>query len=251
MVNRIVFCFSLCLLFFTSACAHRTVDAERADLFLEMGTAHLQKGSYPEALKALKKAEELNPNSAIIQNNLGLAYFVRKEYEQAKKHIQTALDLESSFTEARINLGQVFLAQNQFGEAIKSFQLATKDLTYPKPEKSWYHLGLAEFQRGEFNKARDAFARAVEIQKNYCLANHYFARSLYELKDYQGAAENFDRSVSFCDSKFKEESFYYGGLSYYRLGDSQRAILRFEELVKEFPEGPQVENAKSLLGMLK
>src|SRR4051812_29995844 len=82
---------------------------ERAQLHLQMGTAHLTQGNYPAALNELLQAEQLDKDNPVIQNNLGLAYGVRNRWKEAEQHYRRALELDSRFSDARTNLARLFI----------------------------------------------------------------------------------------------------------------------------------------------
>jgi type IV pilus assembly protein PilF len=232
-------------------CATSEKDREKADLYLQMGTSNLEKGNYPAALKNLLSAEEYNPNDPLIQNNLGLAYFVRDRNELAEKHMQRALAIKSDFTEARINLGRVYMEQKKYDEAIRILHVATQDLTYPNPEKAWTQLGMAQFSKGDFNSAKKSLAEAIKINRQNCTAFSFFGRSLYELHDYSGAAEQLDRAIQVCLGSDFDDPYYFSGLSYYKLGEKEKATARFEQIKEKFPESKYSANAQSLLKVMK
>lgn len=63
------------------------------NVYLIQGIYLQLKGDLDAALKAYKKSESLQPNSADLQYNLGLLYFARKQYDLAKGHAKRAYQL--------------------------------------------------------------------------------------------------------------------------------------------------------------
>jgi tetratricopeptide (TPR) repeat protein len=63
------------------------------NVYLVQGIYLQLKGDLDAALKAYKKSESLQPNSADLQYNLGLLYFERKQYNLAKVHAKRAYQL--------------------------------------------------------------------------------------------------------------------------------------------------------------
>ncbi len=106
------------LLFTAASCASwGPRDPEQAELHLRVGSSLLESGSYPQALSELLKAEELDPENAMIQNNLGLVYFARERLELSEKHIRRAIALDPKFTDAKNNLGRVLIESKKYEEA--------------------------------------------------------------------------------------------------------------------------------------
>ncbi len=226
-------------------------DVGRAMLHFQIGSAHLTQGNYPSALRELLVAERLHPKGPEIQNNLGLAYFVRNEYKIAEEKFRKALEFNSEFTEARNNLGRVLVEQKLYKEAIKELQLATKDLLYQYPDRSFTNLGLAYFRKGDFKESQKAFRRSLELNRNNCVALNLYGRSLFELKSFSLASETFDQVCDRCQELNSDEPFYYSGLSYFKLGKREKAIARLEESISNFPSGPNATKAKEALLILQ
>ncbi|MCP5158257.1 MAG: tetratricopeptide repeat protein [Gammaproteobacteria bacterium] len=64
-----------------------------SNVYLIQGIYLQMKGDFDAALKAYKKSESIQPNSADLQNNLGLLYFSRKQYDLARYHAKKAYRL--------------------------------------------------------------------------------------------------------------------------------------------------------------
>lgn len=235
----------------TSCSLFTSEDKDTAELHLRIGTSYLMNGDYPQALNELLIAESLDPENAVIQNNLGLAYMVRDRYELAENHIRNALKINSSYSDARNNLSKVLIERGQYNEALKEAKKVMEDLTYSFPEKPLINSGIAEFKLGQFSKSRETFLRAIEIQRDNCLAHSYYGRSLYELRDYKKASEALDKAVGFCQRSQFDEPVYYGALSYYQLGDRVKSESRFEQILKMYPNGQYSDKAKSMLEVMR
>lgn len=220
-------------------------------LHQQIGTNHLMNGNYPEALSELLTAERLDSNDPSIQNNLALAYFVRDRLDLAEKHTRKALAIDPKFSDARNNLARILIERAKYPEAIKELQAVINDLTYPNPEKPLTNLGIAYFSMGQYEKAKENFAKAIDYKRDDCQAQSYFGRCLYEMKDYKRALESLDRAVGFCMRSQYDEPHYYSALTLYQLGQSNKAITRFEEIIKLYPNGSYVEKSRSMLETIK
>lgn len=222
---------------------------QKADLHLRLGTNNLERGNYPDALKDLLLAESLAPKDPLIQNNLGLAYFMREKYDQAEFHIRAAIDLEPKFTDAKNNLGRVLIEEKKFTEAKKYLNEVLEDLTYPMLGKAYINLGLAYFGEDGYNDAKDYFLKAINADRENCLAQNYYARSLLELKDYKKAIAGFDRAEAFCAKQSFDEPSYFSAVTSYRMGDPYKAKLKFEAIVEK--NSTFREKAEQMLEVLR
>ncbi len=242
-----------CLLLLGTSCStfDKNDNAHRAALHLQLGTSHLATGNYPGAMTELLRAEKLDPENPIVQNNLGLAYYVRNRFVEAEKHCRRAVELKSDYTEARNNLGRVLVELKKYDEAIRELKISVNDLTFVSPEKSYASLGLAYLKKNDFAQAQFNLAKSLEIQKQSCQNMTYYGQSLLGLKKYDSAAEAFDQAITICKTDKFDEPYYLSGLSYMRARQPERAIARLEEMMQLFPKSAYVAKAQTLLEILK
>jgi Tfp pilus assembly protein PilF len=248
-MDRILLTFSI---FILTACASgNSKDSEKAELFLRMGSSQFENGNYPAALSDLLKAEELDSKNPAIQNNLGLVYFMRQRYDFAEKHLRRALSLNNKYNEARNNLSRVLIEVGRFQEAENELRIVIDDLTYPSVDKAYVNLGLAQFNQKNYGPAKESFLRAMNASRDNCIANAYYGRTFFELKEYDKASVALDTAIGFCQRALFDEPHYYSALTYYRLGDKEKAMARFTEIVKLYPEGKYREKSNAMLEMLR
>jgi type IV pilus assembly protein PilF len=238
------------LVFFIVGCT-TTKDREEAQFHLRIGTAALEQGKYPAAFKELQIADKLDPKNAVIHNNLGLAYFLRERYELAANEMLRAIEIDPSYSEARNNLGRTLIEMGRYEAAIRELQRVLADLTYTDPAKAWVNLGLAHFRQKDFESAKHDFSEALKINREHCLGQTLYGRSLFELKNYPDAAQALDNAVVVCKEAKFDEPHYYSGLAYYKLGRTSSAIARMEEVIKLYPGSAYAKKAESLLKIMK
>lgn len=243
----------LLLTLIVSGCASQKTKDE-AQLHARIGTALLQQGHYPEALRELLTAESMNPRDAGIQNNLGLAYFMRERYKLAATHLENALAIDPKYSEARNNYGRVLIEMGRYEQAVRELNKVIDDLTYTDPAKALVNLGLAYFRKGNFDEARKVFSKAIGINRENCLAQTMYGRSLFEAAKFELAAQSLDNATVVCragNPAGYDEPQYYGGLAYYKLGKTSAAVSRMEDVVKLYPDGQYAKKAESLLKLMK
>lgn len=237
----------ICLLL--TACA-TSQNKEEALLHLEMGSAFLQSGRYPDALRELLLAEKADPLNPIVQNNLGLVYFIREKSETAQNHLRRAVDLKSDYTEARNNLSRVLIELGQYDKAISELKIVLRDLTYADTSKAYTNMGLAYFRRGQYGEAKKNLSLALKTNRENCLAYTLFGRSQMELGDTKAAASSLDSAVILCQPVEFDEPHYFAGLAYNKLGQRDKAIARLEEVVRLYPSGKYNRKAQEMLNSI-
>ncbi|RYZ83595.1 MAG: tetratricopeptide repeat protein [Proteobacteria bacterium] len=185
-MSRILLIFSL---FITCACASFSdKNTEKAELYLKMGASQIENGNFPAALTSLLKAEELDKSNPVIQNTLGIVYFSRQRNDTAEKHFRKALSLSPTYSEARNNLARVLVQEARYQEAEKEIRVVLDDLTYSAIDKAYINLGMSQFNQKKYADSKESFLRALNISRDNCLANSYYGRSFFELRDYERAA---------------------------------------------------------------
>lgn len=229
---------------------NQKTDRERAILHLQIGTGYLTAGNYPQAMSELLKAEELDPKNPMILNNLGLAFFVRGKLKHAEDKFRAALTLDPRFSEAKNNLGRVLIDSHRAEEAVRVLREVEGDLTYQFPEKTYSNLGIAYFALGNFQKAEEFLSRSLEIRRQHCTTADYYGRTLLEMKRLVQSAEALDQAIEFCRKERFEEPIYFSAMSYFTLGDKDKARARIDELLKDYPKSKYVAKAKGMLELL-
>lgn len=232
-------------------CSSGNKKKDEAALRMRIGTAHLAQGNHPSALRELLVAENLDPDNELIQNNLGLAYFLRDKFDLSAKHLRRALEIKPSYSEARNNYGRVLIELGRYDEAARELSRVVADLTYDDPAKALVNFGLVYFRKGDFRSAKGKFLEAMKANRDNCLAQTFYGRSLLELQEFQNAATALDNAVVVCRPVSFDEPFYFSGLSYYKLGQTSSAIARMEEVLKISPGGRYAKKAESLLKLMK
>lgn len=234
-----------------SCTSSQKVDVNRASLKMQLGVSYLENGNLPLALKELLIAEELDPKNALIQNNLGLVYFLRKKMDLSLMHYTKATELNPEFTEAKNNLARVYIEVKQFDKAEKLLNQVIEDLTYANQATAYMNFGLMRFNQKRFAEAKVLFRKVLETDREYCFAQVYFGRSFLELGENEDAIYQFEKAAPLCLPQKVDEAHYFSGIAHYRLGLKEKSLLRFQETVKLFPQGPNVQSAKQMIQIIE
>lgn len=241
----------LSALSFTGCVTDSLVQKEKSSLHLQIGVGHLNKQNYPAALRELLIAQDLDPANPIVQNNLGLTYFFRERYDLAERHLLKAVSLSSNYTEARNNYARLLIEIKKYKLAEEQLDLVLNDLTYPGFVKAYNNYGLSKFNQKQYADAKIYFKKAFDFEKDNCLAYNYYGRSALELGETQLSVQFLDKAINFCDRALTDEPNFYSALAYYRLGQKSKALARFEELIKLYPDGIYKDKAVRMSELIK
>lgn len=230
---------------------NNTERQETAELHMQIGVSFLQKEDYPSALKELLIAEDLSPNNPAVQSNLGLVYFLRDRFDLSEKHYLKSIALKNNYTEAKNSLARMYIENNQLSKAEPLLKDALKDLTFSDYPLIYTNYGVLEFKRKNYAASKTYLKKSLEVDRESCQSHLYLGRNYLELNETFLATEELEKSITFCQSQGNDEPHYYAALAYYRNNQRDRAMVRFEEMIKLFPTSPNNEKAKKMLELIK
>lgn len=81
-------------------------------------------GRYSEGIAQAQQAIEIDPLSAILYTNLGRAHFIAGDHDKAVEQFQKAIALEPEFAIARMHLGRTYLEKGLNEEAVAELKKA-------------------------------------------------------------------------------------------------------------------------------
>ncbi len=236
---------------FGCASMQQSEKQETAELHMEIAIAYIQKDNLPLALKELLIAEDIDPKNPVVHSNLGLVYFLRERYELAERHYLQAISYKPDYTEAKNNLARVYTEIGQYRKAEPFLIEALKDLTFQGYASVYANYGILEFKQKKYSAAKVYLKKSLESDRENCMTHVYLGRSFLELKELGLATDQLEKAISFCRPVAIDEAHYYAALAFYRNNQRDRAMARFEELVKIFPMGVHYDKAKQMLALIK
>ena len=143
-----------------------------------------------------------------------------------------------------------YYSENKFLLAIGSFKKAIGDgLNDPKV---YFFLGNSYANNGDNDKAIEQFKLSLELADDpvlQSLITHNIGYVYYLMKDYKSSIDYLSRAYQMNSNLV--QSFWYEGMAYYRLKDKANTIKEWEEYLDKDPQGPQSDNIRKALDILK
>lgn len=176
---------------------------------------------------------------------LGKKAFDEKNYNEAQVYLEEVLKEKDSFADVYNMLGFIYYTAGRHSDAIESFKKALK--INPNYTEVSLNLSVAYNEMGEFDKARDIYAKAKDAgavgSTSYLdpyakgkLANmHTDIGAIYQdLGFYKEAVDEYKKAIAlrptFVDIKNKL------GVVYRDMRDYSKSVRELEEAIKINPE---------------
>lgn len=186
------------------------------------GLTLTQVGRFPEALRSLTRAKEIDPFNPAIQAHIGrLAYFAR-DFEQSLKEVKRAVELDRSYAPGRYFQALAGI-QNGNRNAIEQFE----QLVDEYPENPILVSGLAY----AYGKTRKRAAALKTIDRLQALAHTVRVPPYFQAFAYTGV-ENSAAALEYLDQANAERFAWMHYLKMDPVFDFLRANPRFEELAR-------------------
>ncbi|HEV2762859.1 MAG TPA: protein kinase [Pyrinomonadaceae bacterium] len=189
----------------------------------------VQMGRFDEALAEIRRAEELDPLSLIINANRGLYLYYARKYKEAGEQIRKTLDVDRGFGVAHLYLGYLHLqTEGGAAAAIQEFQEAiAHKRDGPEVQAA---LGYAFAAAGKPDKAREQLAVLQGPQPGRYVSPYFVAIVYTGLGDKEAAFEWLQKAYN----------DHHPGMVLMKVDprfDPLRPDPRFQELLRRVEQG--------------
>lgn len=189
----------LVLALLVQGCVTTTNSTFKADKQAEVAsrvkaaTDYLNQGNTEKAIVHLKRALELDPNSAPVHDTLAQVFWKTGEYELAQEHFRKAIASDPKFSRARNNYAAFLYERGDTRGAIRELEHVVADTLYESRGAAFANLGRAYQKVGETAKAEEALARAVKMDRRQWPAMLELAAINYDRGDHEQAARYYEQ----------------------------------------------------------
>ena len=171
----------------------RTEDGriQARDAYIQLGIGYLQDGSTEQAKMPLKKALEIDPNSADAHAALALVFQSELEPELADQHYRKAL-AQGKNTRIQNNYGGFLYEQGKYKAAYDQFEAASQDTMYGGRSRVFESMGLTALRLNDKEMALKYFERSLRLNSQQPSALLETALLLYERQEYVPAQRYYE-----------------------------------------------------------
>jgi tetratricopeptide (TPR) repeat protein len=178
-------------------------------------------GQYDRALSEIRRAQELDPLSLIINANYGKAYFNARRYDEAIQQLKRTIELDQSFFVAHHYLGSAYAMKGAYGEALAEYQKAHQ-LNDGDPHVVAL-MGRLYAVTGKRAEAMNTLAQLKTMS-----GQRYYNYALI----YAALGEK-DKAFESLEKSYRDHTIDMLTIHYDPLIDSLRSDPRFQELLKK------------------
>ena len=181
-------------------------------------------GKFDDALREIRKAQEIDPLSLQINTDVGRLHYYAKEYDLAIQEYQKILELDSNFFPAHFWLGLTLLEKLDFDLAIEALQTAlTLSGNYAAVTAA---LGYAFGISGKRAEAKKIVKELKNRARNEYISATYFGWVHVSLNELDAAFQYFDKA-------FEERSWWLVYTKIWPFPEQMIRDARYTKLLKK------------------
>lgn len=212
--------------------------AKRARAFYRIGVKESNKGHYRQALAALTRAAELNPEDYWIQEAKGGTLLRMGFPKKAIGHFKKALSIEPKSPRGWNNLGTAYMATGNWKEAIYALKKSIKNILHQTPCFSQMNLGWAYHKSGDIKNAQAYLNLSIRTCPKICQGHRLYGLAMYEQKQYKKAQQGFEALVKRC-AKFPQ-GYYWLAKSHLSQKQYHAALEPLRECIQRGKKIPKL-----------
>ncbi len=179
-------------------------------------------GRFDEAIAELKRAQELDPLSLIINADLGDTYTHIRQYDQAIEQLRRTIEMDQSFYNAHWRLGKAYEMKGSLQNAMAEYQMARQLNDDPLVLGLLGHLSAISGKRDEASKL---LHQLQQMAKQRYVSAYTFAIV------YEGLGDK-DEAFQWLERGYQDHVYEMDFLKVDPLLDSLRSDPRFADLVR-------------------
>lgn len=227
----------ICVVFFLSIVFYSHTDLTASDLtfskqaqeYRKIGYAAYIQGNLDKAYQFFKKASYLNPNYAIIHNDLGIIYDKRGFKDLALKEYLEAIRLDPQYAPAYMNLALLY---RELGNEQKAIFYLKERAGIGKKKDLWRNRAeqlLEEYETPITKDIKEVRKQALEsASAELDNAEVLMQQSIREKLDLKEAAVN------------KTKDYFNSAKFNYQKGAYDKALEEFKEAQRQAPDSMEI-----------
>ena len=230
------------------------IDSMNTTAHMWLGQLHEEMGDFEAAIALSRRAAEIRPESVDYRYVLGTQLLYAGEVEEAVVQLRTVVEERPSHHGAQYNLGQALMRLGEETEAevhlgmVEETQQIQQEINEasdainrnPSDLNNWLRLSDAHRKAGMYDRALDAYKRAIAIVPNDLRLHVNLATLMLESGDTDAAITQY-RMIVDRDSAFVE-AWLNLGVAYGNAGRHDEARQSWEMALRLDPGSRAARN---------
>ena len=208
-----------------------------ADVYIELGTAYLQKGRMNDALLNARKAILVDAEASAAHNLLGVVYQRLGQLALAHQHYLQAVELDKHNSYALNALGQFICTEGDYSQAEAHFQQALSNPLYPTPWVAAHNAGACQERNHQLVQAEIYYRQALQDNPRFSPSLLHMAHLSFTHKRYLSARAYLQRYSEVA--QHTAESLLLGIRTEKKLDDKEQIVKYQQKLDTKFPNWAQ------------
>ncbi|RLC52805.1 MAG: hypothetical protein DRZ79_00545 [Candidatus Cloacimonadota bacterium] len=197
-----------------------------------MGIAvqQFQSKNYSAAEESFKRVIEIDAKNVEAYFYLGLINFINKNYEDSKNYYLKGLEIEPENKDLLNYLSNTYVKLDDYDAAIECLE----KITDKEDDKTiWMKLGKLSEENEDFEKAVEAYQKAIELDEDFVEAYAALGSLLYEESEFEEAIPYLEKATK----AFPESDELQNKLAkcYKQTGKLEDAIKQYQSLIADDP----------------
>ena len=154
------------------------------------GNGLTRMGKFEQGIAEGKRAQELDPLSIIINENLGEDYLYARQYDKAVEQLRKTVEMDPNFFLSHYDLGVAYEMKSSFPEALAEYRRVQQLNDDPNYLPAFAHLYVASGKRDEALKTLE---QMKDIARQRYVSSYSFAIVYAALGEKDNAFEQLER----------------------------------------------------------
>jgi TolB-like protein/DNA-binding winged helix-turn-helix (wHTH) protein len=176
-------------------------------------------GRHAEAIAEAKRAQELDPLSLVINNDVGRAYYYAHQYDHAIEQYRRTLEIDRSFLFAHVFLARAFVQKGLYEEALAELREGSGATVEPRATLAYTYA-----RSGQRTQATRVLHDLLD------LAQHEYVPRYHIAVVYAGLDDR-NQALTWLEQAYEERDQWVCQLKVEPMFDGLRGERRFQELL--------------------
>jgi len=199
-----------------------------------LGTLYLKLGRPDDAIAALKKILDVNPESIQARMALAKCHMAKRDYRTALGLAESVIAKTPTYVAAYYAAADALAEMGRYGEAIESMRRLGE--ARPDAKIAQYEIGRFLLREGKIDDARRQIQKALEIEPKIRSAHFNLALIAEQRGDKDLAVQEYEKEIALFPTNV--EALTNLGILRMQRGEIPLGIETFERLVAADPDSP-------------